>query len=155
MKRVLFVCTGNTCRSPMAELYFNHYCACAGIDAVRAVSAGLAASSGDPISLPAYRVLAELGIEAGSFRSRPVDGEMVEAADLIVAMTASHRANLLERFPDAVGKTRLLLDFSGGGSVPDPFGGPLAVYSAVFSRMRPALEMLADFFGWSSRCGGA
>ncbi len=147
MKQILFVCTGNSCRSPMAELYFNHCCRCSGRNAVRAVSAGVAAADGEPISPPAFRVMSTFGIDASGFHSRQLTAELVRNSELVVAMTPGHRLQVLELVPEAAGKTRLLLEFAGAPEpVPDPFGGGDAFYAAVFSRMRPALEALAEKF---------
>ena len=147
MKKILFVCTGNTCRSPMAELYFDHECARRKISGVAALSAGIATFTGLPISEGARATLATLGIDSGDFRSRALDAELAAEASMIVAMGESHRRSIVSAFPDMAAKTRLLLEFSGRSeSVPDPFGSDPTVYAAVFSRMRPALDALLDRF---------
>lgn len=142
--RILFVCTGNSCRSPMAELYFAELCRRAGRSDFQAESAGTCTGNGGALSRGAAGVMRSLGIDGSGFRSRCFTPELAEEADLIVAMTASHRADILARAPGAAAKVRLLLDFDGGGDVPDPFGGGDARYRAVFARMKPALENLAQ-----------
>ena len=148
MKQLLFVCTGNTCRSPMAELYFNRFCLLRELSGARALSAGIAAVPGAPVSEPARRVLASAGVDAFGFGSRVLTAELIRASDLIVVMTESHRRRVLGLCPEAGTKCRLLLEFSGvSGPVPDPFGGTVEIYAAVFALMRPALEALAECFG--------
>lgn len=147
MKNLLFVCSGNTCRSPMAELYFNFRCTELGLRSVHASSAGVAALPGCAISEPARLLLAELGIDAHRFRSRAVSPDLLANADLVVAMTESHRRTLRSAFPDLLPECRLLLEFSGSpDSVPDPFGSSVARYGDVFAQMRPALDSLLYFF---------
>ena len=133
---LLFVCTGNTCRSPMAELLFNAVAP----EGVRAMSAGLSAFAGAPLSDAAATVLAERGISGGDFRSRPLTSSLAAEAAVIVAMTAAHRREIVRRFPQCADKTVTLL---ADGDVPDPFGGDVAVYRRCLERMLPAVRKLA------------
>ena len=134
--KILFVCTGNTCRSPMAELLFNAV-APAG---VRAESAGLAAVAGSPLNDAAKTVLAERNISGRGFRSRPLSAPLAAAATMIVGMTAAHCREIVSRFPECADKTATLL---ADGDVPDPFGGDAAVYRRCLERMLPAVQKLA------------
>src|SRR5665213_2540285 len=99
MKTVLFVCTGNICRSPMAEGLFRH--ATRGRTDSRVLSAGVGALEGQAPSSHAVRALNELGIDISPQRSRMLTSELVEEADYIFGMTHSHvdQVNLL--FPQA------------------------------------------------------
>ncbi len=142
--RILFVCTGNSCRSPMAELYFGELCRRAGRSDFLVRSAGTCTGEGAPLSRGAAGVMDVLNIDSSRFRSRCLTPALAAESDLIVAMTASHRQAVLALAPDAAPKVHLLLDFDGGGDVPDPFGGSDAHYRAVFARMKPALENLAN-----------
>lgn len=128
-KTILFVCTGNTCRSPMAELLFRHRLGPDG--GWTALSAGVAALPGCEASPEAKEVLAEMKVDASEHRSSPVSREWVDRATLIAAMTEGHRAELLAQYPDAADKVRLLTEFGTGGrveNIADPIGQSVGVY---------------------------
>ena len=92
---ILFVCTGNTCRSPLAAALARAY----GVDAQ---SAGLSAYPGDPASSQAARVARLYGADLSGHRARQVTREMVDQADAIFVMTPGHRAALCALFPQAI-----------------------------------------------------
>lgn len=152
-KRVLFVCTGNTCRSPMAEGLFRKLVS-EKSDYEVLGSAGVAAYPGDRISPETSAVLKQVGADVGmqDFRSRPVDEELLESATHVFAMTESHLDMLLSAFPECAEKCNLVCDFISfdgkvGVDVPDPIGQGPRAYKAVaqvFEHALPALVMFMN-----------
>lgn len=113
-KTILFVCTGNTCRSPMAEGLLRKMAKEAGLS-LDVHSAGVAAMEGSSISSHSQKVLADKGIESGR-SAQAVKEPLVAGADLILTMTVRHKNQLLSRFPAAEGKVFTLLEYAGSGS---------------------------------------
>ncbi len=109
MLRILFVCTGNTCRSPMAEglcrSFLDHFRL---QEEVEAASAGLYATAGGPASREAVAIMAERGIDLSGHKTARLTAEQVRWADLILTMDEHQRRRLLEQFPEAVGKAFVL-----------------------------------------------
>lgn len=114
---ILFVCTGNTCRSPMAEGYLRSK----GIDGVIVSSRGLA-SDGSPVSQNSKTAMAEAGIDIGSHISKQLTQNDVKQADKIICLSPSHKAVLLSA---GVPESKL---FVLGNGISDPFGGDISVY---------------------------
>jgi protein-tyrosine-phosphatase len=127
----------------MAEAYFRYLVEKEGLKDITVSSAGTYAGTGEPVSEFSSATLREqYGIETNSHKSLALTEEMVKNADLIIAMTASHRNHIGMLCPDCLEKIRLLSEFSIGGDITDPFGGQLGVYQACFKSMQPALENL-------------
>lgn len=152
-RRILFVCTGNTCRSPMAEAIARVEAA-ARADAGRAAgtpsfaSAGTFAAAGAPASEGALRAAARHGVDLSSHSSRPLTPEALAEADLLVAMTPSHLDAAATLFPAFRGllATDLLPadDPRHGAPVPDPFGGPDAAYDDAWQVLSDCVAALLD-----------
>lgn len=136
MKRVLFVCTGNTCRSPMAQCLFTSMAKEQDVE-VRADSAGLYAREGEPASDGAYAAMEALGLSLQGHRVKPVTEELLAGADLVLCMTQAHAEQLQMRFPDAKAKI-----FSFHPSIPDPYGGSVARYLETAAALKSQLQTL-------------
>ena len=112
MKNVIFVCTGNVCRSPMAEELFRSHLN--GHQDIKVGSAGIGAVEGQPASPFAVEVMKEKGLDISRLRSRPIQQEMVRHADCIFVMTYGHLDSLLLLYPSAAEKTFMLREFQPG-----------------------------------------
>ena len=123
MDKIVFICTGNTCRSPMAEGFFR---ALGGEEktGLAALSAGMYTSDGLPASGNAVTAAAELGADITSHHSRMLTPELAREAKYLVCMTGAHYDRLCELFPDCADKIFTLLP----EDISDPFGGDLATY---------------------------
>ncbi len=137
MKTVLFLCTGNTCRSPMAQVMLQRMLRDEGVgeDKVKVVSAGLYASNGEPATIQAVKAMENRGLSLAFHRSRRLTPRMIDDAFLILGMTEEHKQAVLMLDAAASDKVFSLGEYvsSGAGDgvwqqVPDPFGQPLAVY---------------------------
>lgn len=134
---ILFVCTANVCRSPMAAVIFSAEARKRG-DAQRfsISSAGTWAREDDPASGNARIVTADLGLSLEGHRARTVDADMLEQSDLVLVMTRHHMDALVAEFPSARAKIHMLSELSGQlYDVGDPYGGSLEEYQVCAAEL--------------------
>jgi len=144
LKKVLVVCTGNTCRSPMAEGWLNAHLK---DTAWTAESAGVMAGPGGKASPEAIEAMRELQIDISAHRSRPVTQPMLEEAAVILTMTEGHWREIVRQYPEAEDKTFLVHSFGLEElrDVADPYGLSVEAYRHTRDELAQALgEFLLD-----------
>jgi RpiB/LacA/LacB family sugar-phosphate isomerase len=158
MKTILFVCTGNICRSPMAEGWARHLLA--GRQDIGVMSSGIGAMDGQPASANAVEAMAQLGVDLALFRSQRLTADLVQQADFIFGMTRSHVDSLIMMYPEAAEKVFLLREFDESVSavekdIPDPVGQPLAQYIATRAAITAAMPGVLRFVDQTLSANGA
>lgn len=122
-KTILFVCTGNTCRSPMAELILKEKLKNGDIKNYKVKSAGLKATAGDKMSENSKKALKLLGVKVTNFRSKLCDAKLLLSSDYVICMTSAHK-DKIKNFPNVF----TFSEITGMGEVIDPYGQDLTVY---------------------------
>jgi tRNA threonylcarbamoyl adenosine modification protein (Sua5/YciO/YrdC/YwlC family) len=147
---VVLVCTGNTCRSPMAEILLKKRladrlgCQISELDdrGVVVMSAGISASPGCRSAAEAAQTMQERGLDLTQHESQPLSERIVRFADVVITMTRGHREAILEAWPEA--EPRVHLISQGRGDVADPIGGPLDLYRRCAEQLDGYLQTWAD-----------
>jgi protein-tyrosine-phosphatase len=147
---ILVVCTGNICRSPMAEGLLRH--ALAGqpepLRSLKVVSAGVAARTGEPISDNSVTALKKAGIDISNLRAQALTQELLDNSLVVFGMTESHRAIIRMRARPAPANLHLFREFMPAPAdreIGDPYGGTLKVYEAARDEMVEAIPSLMAF----------
>lgn len=159
-KSILFVCTGNTCRSVMAEYLLRHYANEADLE-LEVASAGLHAYTGDEASQHTVAVLKELGIDATGHRARKVSSYLLEEFDLILTMTNLHKVGIEELAPELTEQVFLLKEFTERNTlnkqdpiesiekvneILDPFGQSEEIYRQSREEIKSEIQILIDLW---------
>jgi protein-tyrosine-phosphatase len=153
LKKILFVCSGNTCRSPLAEGIARKIFPDRSATSVEVSSAGSSALEGMPASAHAVEVASRHDIDLTTHQSCLLGRTVIKAADLIVTMGEKHRNTVGVIEPGALEYTVLLTDFCDErGDVPDPIGGGIEEYESTFELICRCIEALAarldEYDGW-------
>lgn len=152
--KILLVCTGNTCRSPLAEVLLRRALEEEKVDGVVVASGGTGAFGGEPASEGSYLVALENGLDLAAHRARVVTREMVADADLVLAMGRGHLRKL--ELLGAGTKAHLIGDFArveGDPEVSDPVGGPIEGYRATYRQLEEMTKSIARRLCYEARDG--
>jgi len=148
IKLILFVCTGNICRSPFAEGLLKKLVQKKGLDGIVADSAGLLALTGNSATGLAQKVAAEYDVDLSDHLAKSVKEDIVDRSDLMLVMENSHAKDLLDAFPEAESKVFLIRRFARFGSknrgVADPYGLNYEAYRFCFLDIQDCISGLAE-----------
>ncbi len=144
--KIVFVCTGNSCRSVIAHYLLNKIAADRNLNDWSARSCGVAAERHFPTPEGVRTALRERGIDDLNHVPELAGREMLGWADVVLTMTRSHREYLLDQYPEFTDKTHLFMEYAAGeaADVPDPIGQPTAVYLRCRDSIEKALDALLE-----------
>lgn len=150
IKSILLVCTGNSCRSVMAEALLKKALKEAGKEGIEVRSAGVSAINGMAPTPETVEVLRKVGVDAAGIRSRSLTDDMVKKADLILVMASHHMDDIINRVPEAASKIHILKQFGLKGEtrtcedldISDPIGMPMSVYEEVLAEIKKEIDRI-------------
>lgn len=142
-RKLLFVCVGNICRSPTAELLMRHRLQ--DRTGVEVASAGLQALVGRPVDPEAAALLRGAGIDPGSHAAQQATPSVLAAADLILVMEHSHQAKIAREVPQVSGKTFLLGKWCGQREIPDPYRQSREAFEHVYQLIDECVDSWAPY----------
>jgi len=147
LEKILFVCTGNTCRSSMAESIFNDLTKNDESIKAKAESAGTEAFDGMPANDKAIETLKTRGIDMNAHKSRRINAKIVDENDLILTMTRLHKLQIQTLYPQVKGKVFTLKEYAGDEETPDiadPFGHTPSVYIRCADELEVAIRAVLE-----------
>lgn len=147
---ITIVCSGNVCRSPMAERLLRHALQAEEepLSSAKVYSAGVSAFSGDPASANAVTALQKVGLDLADHRSRPLTSQLMEVTDLLLVMTGRHLEAVRLLYPDWDRPLHLFREWVPEGAsreVPDPFGGSLGIYLETRDSLAEAVPGILNY----------
>lgn len=137
MRKIVFVCTGNTCRSPMAEIIMKNKIKQAGITDIRVSSAGLSVAAGSKMNENSFKALKLLGYKPYGFKSKVLTKKIMKSADVVICMTEEHK-----RYLQGYLNVRTVNELTGLGDISDPYGGDIEIYKKTSLQLEEACEIL-------------
>ena len=151
IKSVLLVCTGNSCRSVMAEGLLRERLKSLGENGITVSSAGVSAIDGLRPTRETIEVMKREGLDLSGFKSKSLTDGMIISSDLILVMAASHMDDIIRRLPEAASKTRILKQYgrldhlrvSEDLDISDPIGKPIEVYEEILGEIKKEVDRIA------------
>ena len=139
MKKIMFVCTGNTCRSPMAEYILKDFIKKAQIEDIKVTSAGVMANEEDKISQNASVALKKLGITVRRFKPKRPTEDLCRKQNAVICMSANHKKYFI-----GFNNVYTIDELTGLGEIPDPYGKDQTAYDQCASKLQYACKIIFD-----------